>query len=58
MIAISETYNRTHNILEIIDFFPNVSFTESETEVIITNKNGRCELNDQSQKTTKTYENP
>ena len=27
-----ETYNRAHNILEIIDFFPNVSFTASETE--------------------------
>ena len=32
MSDISETYNRAHNILKIIDFFPNVSFTTSETE--------------------------
>ena len=32
MGPISETYNRTHNILELVDIFPNVSFTTSETE--------------------------
>ena len=31
MSAISETYNRAHNILELVDIFPNVSFTTSET---------------------------
>ena len=32
MSAISESYNRTHNILEHEDVLPNVSFTTSETE--------------------------
>ena len=32
MNAISETCNRTHNILELEDILLNVSFTESETE--------------------------
>ena len=32
MIAISETYNRAHNSLELEDILPNVSFTTSETE--------------------------
>ena len=32
MIAISETYNRTHNILELEDVLPNASFAASETE--------------------------
>ena len=32
MSAISEIYNRAHNILELVDIFPNVSFTISETE--------------------------
>ena len=32
MIAISETYNRTHNILELAVILPNVSFTIGETE--------------------------
>ena len=32
MSAISETYNHTHNILELEDVLPNVSFTVSETE--------------------------
>ena len=32
MSAISETYNRTHNILELEDALPNVSFTAEETE--------------------------
>ena len=32
MIAISETYNRAHHVLELVDNLPNVSFTTSETE--------------------------
>ena len=32
MSAISEIYNRTHDILELEDVLPNVSFTASETE--------------------------
>ena len=33
MSAIFETYNRTHNILELVDILPNVSFAISETEL-------------------------
>ena len=47
MSAISETYNRAHNILELVDILPNVSFKASETEVIITNKNGEYELTEE-----------
>ena len=32
MSAISKTYNRVHNTLELIDILPNVSFTTNETE--------------------------
>ena len=32
MSAISETYNRVHNILELVDILPTVYFTTSETE--------------------------
>ena len=32
MSAISETYNRAINILELVDILPNVSFKTSETE--------------------------
>ena len=32
MRAIFETYNRAHNILELVDILPNVSFTTNETE--------------------------
>ena len=32
MSVISETYNRAHNILKLVDTLPNVSFTTSETE--------------------------
>ena len=32
MSAISETYNCAHNILELADILPNVSFTTSEME--------------------------
>ena len=30
--AVSETCNRVHNILELVVFFPNVSFIKSEME--------------------------
>ena len=39
--------NRTHNILELVDILPNVSFRTSQTEVIITNKNGEYELTEE-----------
>ena len=32
MSAISKNWNRAHNILELIDILPNVSFTISETK--------------------------
>ena len=32
MGAISKTYSRAHNILELLDILPNVSFTTSQTE--------------------------
>ena len=32
MSAISETYNRAHNIVVRVDILPNVSFTKSVTE--------------------------
>ena len=32
MSAISETYNRGHDILELLDILPNVSFAKSKTE--------------------------
>ena len=39
MRTIFETYSRAHNILELENISPNVSFTASETwNVIITNK--------------------
>ena len=41
MSAISEIYNRAHNILELADILPNISLTTSETRVIITNKIGK-----------------
>ena len=51
MSAISETYNSTHNILELDDVLPNVSFTahvilsqQVKWKVIITSKTGKYEL--------------
>ena len=32
MSAISEIYNRAHNIMKLADIFPNVSFKTTETE--------------------------
>ena len=43
MSAISEYYNRAHTILELTDFLSNFSFTVKRN-VIITKKNGKCEL--------------
>ena len=48
MSAISETYNRAHNILEVVDILPNVFFfILVKRNVIITNKNGKYELTDE-----------
>ena len=33
MSAISGTYNRAHNILELVDILPNVYLTTTETEL-------------------------
>ena len=33
MTAISETCNRAHNILQLADILPNVSFTSNEMEL-------------------------
>ena len=46
MSIISGTYNRAHNILELVDILPNVSFTTSETERDYYYKNGKYELTD------------
>ena len=32
MSVISETYNRAHNISELVDILPNVTFITSETK--------------------------
>ena len=32
MSAISETYTRAHNVLELVDILPDIFFTISETE--------------------------
>ena len=45
--SLSETYSRVHNILELENILPNLSFTTSETNMIITNKNGKNELTDE-----------
>ena len=42
MSAISETCNRAHNIMELVDIIQNVSFTTSET----TYKNGKYKSTD------------
>ena len=47
MSAISETYKRAHNTLELADILPNVSFTQVKQNVIITSKNGKYELTGQ-----------
>ena len=48
MSAISENYNRAHNILEVVDILPNVFFfILVKRNVIITNKNGKYELTDE-----------
>ena len=46
MSAISETYNRGQNVLELADILPNVMFLSQQVNwsVIIANKNGKYEL--------------
>ena len=46
MSAISETYNRGHNILELADFCQIFISQQNKGNVIITNKNGKYELTD------------
>ena len=46
MSAISETYNHAHNILELVDILPNISFA-TNWNVIITNKIGEYKSNDE-----------
>ena len=45
MSAISETYNRAHNVLELVDILTKVS-QQVKQNVIITNKNVKYELTD------------
>ena len=47
MSAFSETCNRAHNILELVDISPNVSFTASETERDYCYQNCKHELTDE-----------
>ena len=48
MIAIFETYNRTHNVLELVHILPNVSFTTSDMgHDYYCNKSGKYELTDE-----------
>ena len=44
MSAISETYNRTHNILKLEDVLPNVFSQQVKRNVIMTSKSGKYEL--------------
>ena len=45
--AISETYNRGHIILELVDILPNVSFTTIKTECDYYWKNCKYDLTDE-----------
>ena len=48
MSAISESYSHTHNILELEDDLPNISFTAIETERDhYYSKNGKYKLTDE-----------
>ena len=44
MSAISETYNRAHNLLELVRYLTKC-FTKRN--IVITNKNGKYELTDE-----------
>ena len=44
MSAISETYNRAHNILELADTFQMFVSKQLKRNIIITNKNGKYEF--------------
>ena len=47
MSAISETYNRCHNISELVHILPNIYFIKSETgSDYYTNKNRKYTLTD------------
>ena len=46
MSAISETYNRNHNILELEDVLPRC-LTKFQSEIPFTSKNGKYELTDE-----------
>ena len=47
MSAISETYSRARNILELADILPNVFSQQVKRNVVITNKNDKYELTDE-----------
>ena len=47
MSAIPETYNRAHNILELVDFFQMLFSQQVKRNVFVTNKNGKYELTDE-----------
>ena len=46
MSDISETYNRAHNILELVDIFLIFFSKQLKWKAIFANKNGKYELND------------
>ena len=45
MSSISETYNRVHNILELVDIYQ--MFLSTSWNVTIADKNCKCELTDE-----------
>ena len=47
MSAISETYNRAHNILELADTFQMFVSKQLKRNIIITNKNGKYEFTEE-----------
>ena len=47
MSAIPETYNRAHNILELVDFFQMLFSQQVKRNVFVTNKNVKYELTDE-----------
>ena len=44
MSAISETYNCSQNVLELVDTLPNVSSQQVKWNMNISNENGKYEL--------------
>ena len=47
MSAISETYNRVHNILELVVSYQIFLSQQVKRNLVITTRNGKCELNDE-----------